>query len=614
LTTRTDDMPANVPGIDTPGKDLGQDLLAPSDIDDGARVLPPRGPVIMIVDDEPTTIDVLQILLEDAGYEQFVTTTDAACALALIRETNPDLLLLDLVMPEVGGLEILRDLRADESMQRIPVVVLTSATDANTKLNALELGATDFLAKPVDPSELALRLRNTLAAKAYQDRLANYDRLTDLPNKTLFMKRLQGALERAARDRRSCAVLHMGLNRFGQINDTLGHEMGDRLLEQVAHRLDGITRRGEDDQPCTSEDPSVAHVSRFEGGEFVLCVPDLATVGQATKVANRLLGAFNAPFFIGGEQLIITLGIGIAVFPSDGQDTESLLKHARVATSHARRSGQSGFEYYSDEQNARSIEQLRLEHDLHKALERGELTLHYQPKFELASGRLAGAEALLRWHHPVLGLVPSATFIPLAEEIGLIVPIGYWILHTAYKQSLAWESGGLHKVRIAVNMSSVQFRESQLLARFHAAVQTRHLDTSRLTLEITESMLIDQLEDTIGILEQLRAMGFKISLDDFGTGYSSLSHLKRLPIDELKIDRSFVVDAPQSEDDAAILRAIIGMAHGLRLPVVAEGIETDEQHTFLGELGCDQVQGFLLGKPMPAEDFLARFRPNGTAS
>jgi diguanylate cyclase (GGDEF)-like protein len=562
---------------------------------------------IMIVDDEPTTIEVLQILLEDAGYERFITTCDSTQAVRLASESNPDLLLLDLVMPEVDGLQILREIRADGELCHTPVVVLTSATDAATKLNALELGATDFLGKPVDPSELALRLRNTLAAKAYQDRLANYDRLTDLPNKGLFMKRLGSALERASRDGRSCAVLHIGINRIGKINDTLGHEMGDRLLEQVAHRLDKLTRRDNSTQ-ALAEDTGVSHVARFEGGEFVLCIPTLPTLGYASKVAKRLLDAFEAPFLINAEKLLVNLSIGISIFPSDGRNNETLLKHARIATSHAKRVGKSGVEFYSKELNARSVEQLRIEHDLHGALERDELLLHYQPKFNLRSGEMEGAEALLRWQHPTMGLISPAQFIPIAEETGLIVPFGYWVLKTAYRQSLAWEAEGIPKVRVAVNVSSVQFRESNLLARLRNSALTGDLDTDRLTLEITESMVIDHLEETVNTLSQLREMGFKVSLDDFGTGYSSLSRLKRLPIDELKIDRSFIVDVPDSKDDAAILNAVIVMAHGLGLTVVTEGIETPEQRDFLRELDCDLVQGFLLGKPMTAEDFTARFK------
>ncbi len=565
-------------------------------------------PTIMMVDDEPTTLAVLQVLLEDAGYNRFVMTCESDRAVELAQAEHPDLLLLDLVMPEVGGLEILQAMRDDDKLCHTPVIVLTSSTDSETKLTALELGATDFLAKPVDPSELAVRLRNTLAAKAHRDRLANFDRVTELPNKIHFMKRASYALERAQRDDRRCALVHIDLNRFEQINDALGHDTGDQLLEQVARRLDLCVRVGDEAQDL-GERTFDGNLSRLDGTEFVLCLPNLPTLGSASKVARRIVEGFQSPFTIAERKLFVTLSIGISVFPSDGTNIDLLLRHAKVAADHARRNGREEVQYYSKEFNTSSSQQLVLEHDLYKVLENDELVLHYQPKIDARSGALSSAEALMRWHHPEFGVVAPNVFIPIAEETGLIVTMGYWAIIRASNQSVAWESEGLPKLRVAVNVSAIQFRDRNMLEKLHYAVRNGELDPSRVCLEVTESVLIDHLEDAIDTLTKIRSMGFAISLDDFGTGYSSLGHLKRLPIDELKIDRSFVKDAPECSDDVAILGAIVAMAHGLGLSVVAEGVETQEQEDVIRRLGCDYIQGFKTGAPMPASAFTVRFAP-----
>jgi diguanylate cyclase (GGDEF)-like protein len=561
-----------------------------------------KASTIMMVDDEPTTLEVLEEFLRGEGYRNFVTTTDSRNALDLVRGEKPDVLLLDLMMPHVAGLEILGAMRAADELERVPVIILTSSLDAGTKLEALELGATDFLGKPVDPSELALRLRNTLAAKAYRDRLAHYDDLTGLPNRRSFLERLERSVRRAREEARSCCVFQVGLDRFKQINDTLGPAVGDALLRAVAVRLERIVRPGDlVGVPAGTE----GTLSRIAGDEFSLCLTGLEPIERAARIAQRIVAAVAEPYSVEGKELFVTSSIGIARFPDDGEVLETLLRNASTAMSHAKQEGANTFRFYSPSLNAESAERLALESRLRRAVERGELRLHYQPKVDIRTGRVVGAEALLRWQHPELGLVPPDRFIPIAEESGLMAPLGEWALHAACRQAKAWEAAGLPLVRMSVNVSSVQFRSNALLGLVRGALEASGLEPQRLVLELTESVLMENPESAAQTLNQIVRMGPGVSIDDFGTGYSSLGYLKRFPIDELKIDRSFVKGVPHDGDDAAIVSAIIGMAHALGLSVVAEGVETEEQLEFLEERGCEGFQGFLFSRPVPAEEWEA---------
>lgn len=572
-----------------------------------------RNATVMMVDDEPTTIEILQAFLEDEGYRHFVTTNQSTQALELLAHENPDVVLLDLKMPEVTGFDILTAVRRHTSFRYIPVIVLTSSDDSETKLAALQLGATDFLAKPVDPSELALRLRNTLAAKAYQDRLTYYDMLTGLPNRRMFMDRLVWSLQHAKRHDKSAAVLHVDLDRFKQINDTLGHRVGDSLLHGVGQRLVQCVRAIDTVKALNVQD-SQTSLSRFGGDEFTILLPDLARAEDAAHVARRILTALEEPFYIEAHEIFVTPSIGIAVFADDGEDAETLLKHADIAMYHAKQHGRNTYEFYSRKMNVRSLERLELENQLRRALERDELRLFYQPKVNIRTGQIIGAEALLRWHHPERGMVSPGEFIPLAEETGLIVLLGEWVLTTACKQNKAWQAAGLGCTRIAINVSMRQFDEGKFLQTVHEVLHSSGLDPQYLTLELTESMLMGNAKENVNMLHRLKEMGVKLSIDDFGTGYSSLSYLKQFPLDELKVDRSFVSEIQPEVDDAPLVTAIIAMAHGLGLTVVAEGVETECQLAFLRNRGCDEYQGYLCSKPVPEGEFatlLARSRPMG---
>lgn len=564
-----------------------------------------KGSVIMMVDDEPTTLDVLELFLQGEGYVKLVKTTDSTHALERVRSEKPDVLLLDLMMPHVSGLDLLTAIRGDEDLERLPVIILTSSTESETKLRALELGATDFLAKPVDPSELALRLRNTLAAKSYQDHLTYYDGLTGLPNRRLFLECLDRSLGRAGAAS-GYAVLRLTVDRFEQINEALGHRVGNALIGEVAARFErGMN--SVDDLDLLGPNGGSSPLSHGGGDEFLVCVAGGSTVNRAARLARRLLVALAPPFRIEGHDLSVTASIGIALSPKDGDEAETLIAHAGIAMVRARRGGGNDYHYYSSEFKAESMERLRLENDLRKAAGRDELSVHYQPKFDLRTGKPVGAEALMRWSHPELGLVPPTRFIPIAEESGVIESLGDWMIAAVCRQSREWRAAGGDPLPVAVNVSIRQFRTGRLPHTIRSCLGENGLSGYDLVLEVTESLLIEDPDRTVEMLHEIKDLGVRISVDDFGTGYSSLSYLKRLPLDELKIDRAFVSAIPDDADGVAIVGAIIAMAHSLGLVVVAEGIENDAQRTFLAERGCDLGQGFLLGRPLPPREWALRF-------
>ncbi len=555
---------------------------------------------IMMVDDEPTTIEILEMFLRSEGYERFVHTSDPTEAIGLARNARPDVLLLDVMMPEVSGLELLQTIRNDEDLQYLPVIILTSATEPETKLQALELGATDLLAKPVDPSELSLRLRNTLAAKTYQDRLAYYDRLTGLPNRRLFTDRLERTLQRARSREIDCALLHLNLDRFKKVNDALGHHVGDALLQAVAARIEQSIRPG--DFVGVPELPEIHDpLSRVGGDEFSVLLPGAGSVEGASRAAARLLESLADPFQVEEHELFVNASVGIALFPTDGEDITTLMANADTAMSHAKKRGRNCFQFYEASQNSESAKRLNLESQLHRAIDRKELVLHYQPKADVATDRITGVEALMRWDHPELGLVGPDQFIPIAEETGLITALGEWALRTACEQNRAWQEAGLEPISIAVNVSAKQFENEAFVDVIQRALQQSGMDPRHLILELTESVIMANPTQTATMLDAIKAMGARTSVDDFGTGYSSLSSLSRFPIDELKIDQSFVSNLPGDENDAAIANAIVLMGHSLGLTVVAEGVETVEQLAFLAGRACDTYQGYLRCKPIPPE-------------
>ncbi|MBI2311398.1 MAG: EAL domain-containing protein [Betaproteobacteria bacterium] len=438
-------------------------------------------------------------------------------------------------------------------------------------------------------------------AKRYEaqlERQANYDTLTDLPNRNLLNDRLRQALIYAERHQRVVVVAFVDLDHFKFINDSLGHHTGDRLLAAAAERLRSCLR-GTDT------------VARPGGDEFVLVLSDHENVESVSGLAQRILDAISRPFVVEGRELFTTCSIGLSVFPPDGNNPETLMKNADAAMFRAKEQGRNTFRFFTAELNARINERVSMESKLRNALEAGEFSLHYQPQLDLLSGGIVGVEALIRWHHPELGMVPPSRFIPLAEETGLIVPIGEWVLRTACAQNKAWQDAGLPLLHVSVNLSARQFRQQDLTRSIRQVLQDTRLDPRYLELELTESLVMHNAEEFVTTLRELKALGLRLSIDDFGTGYSSLSYLKRFPIDRLKIDQSFVRDIGSDPDDAAIAQAVITLGHSLNLRVIAEGVETEEQLGFLRARGCDEIQGYLFSKPLPAEEIRTRLAAAG---
>ncbi len=440
-------------------------------------------------------------------------------------------------------------------------------------------------------------------AEAQVQFLAYYDGLTNLPNRVLFKEHLSQALAYSQRNERLMAVLFLDLDRFKQINDTFGHSLGDMLLKSVADRL----RRGLRISDCLARQSLCeleTSVGRFGGDEFTVLVPDISSPEAAGKIAQRVLELISEPFELDNQEVFATASIGISIHPFDGTTAELLLKNADAAMYAAKDEGRNAYQFYSAAMHAKSFEKLSLENDLRKAIGREEFELHYQPKLGVRSGEVVGAEALIRWRHPTKGLLGPSEFIPLAEETGLIMPIGEWVLQTVCTQSKAWMKAGFGSIPLAVNLSCIQFRQRNLLKSISRVLEAMRMDPKYLELEITESTIMQNEEDAGRTLRDLKSMGIKISVDDFGTGYSSLSYLKRFTLDSLKIDRSFIKDLINDPDDRAITLAIIAMAHSLGLKVIAEGVETQLHYALLRDHGCDEVQGYLFSPPLPAETFI----------
>lgn len=551
---------------------------------------------VLLIEDKPADVRRVRLLLEEAGQKGFEIhhAANLQQAKELLSVQVIDVILLDLTLPDSEGLSTVKYLQRIDYIT--PIVILTEDNDELTALEAVEYGVQDYLVKWVGDGHLIARsLRYAIERKNVEQHLtylAQYDKLTGLANRELFQDRLNRALIRAERNNRMVGLMFLDLDRFKEINDSLGHLAGDELLIEVSKRL------GE----CTRETDTIA---RLGGDEFTVIVEGIHTANEAAAIAEKILEAMLPPFNLDGQEVFVTTSIGLTVFPTDAKDANGLLKNADTAMYRAKAQGRNKYQFYSAEMNESSHQRLRLESQLRKALQRDEFSLLYQPKIDMLTGRIIGAEALLRWHNKELGIVSPAEFIPLAEDTGLIIPIGEWVLRTACRQIREWHDQGLPLVRIAVNLSARQFRQGNLAAMIGLILDHEGLTPDCLPLEITESLLMDDVEESSRALNELKAMGLEIYLDDFGTGYSSLSYLKKFPIDGLKIDRSFVMDIPEDADDMALAEAIVAMSHALRLNVVAEGIETKKQLVFLKELGCEEAQGYFFSKPVSAEEFKA---------
>ncbi len=449
-------------------------------------------------------------------------------------------------------------------------------------------------------------VRDATDRKQFENRiydLAFFDPLTGLPNRSSFGSELDDIIGTRRSSEAHFAILFVDLDRFKRINDTMGHSVGDQLLQAVAERLSNCTRAEDGMSRVKANEDTAVRLARLGGDEFVILLRDVASAQDAASVATRVINALGEPLVCESHQFVVTPSIGIALYPQDGSTRDELLMNADTAMYKAKAAGRNNYKFYSETMKVRSLQRLDTEIELRRAMDRGDFELYFQPKVALSSWQIVGAEALLRWHHASRGWVPPTEFIAIAEESGLILPLGSWVIDNACERLQQWTEDGLGGLTLSVNVSSKQVYSDGLLVTVTNALRKHRVDPRRLELEITEGMLMRDIEQTIDTLGKLRAMGVRLSVDDFGTGYSSLSYLKKFPIDILKIDRSFVQDLHTDPDDAAICAAVLAMAQQLGLDVVAEGVELEEQLTFLRRHGCDLIQGYLFSKPLAAADF-----------
>jgi len=555
---------------------------------------------VLVVDDDRSTRSALRYALELNGFVVDEADTGAA-AIELLARRDPDLVLLDAVMPGADGFATCTRLKEMPQGKDIPVLMITSLDDRHSIERAFAAGASDYITKPLHLNVVVQRVRRTIDAsrsERHVRHLAYTDTLTGLPNRTHFQEHLQKQLEQAHAQQKLLAVLFLDLDRFKFVNDTLGHEIGDRLLKTVGRRIAHSVRAGD----C---------VARLGGDEFTVVLENLSSASVAAAVAKKIATDLADPYVMDGHDIFVTASIGIALYPRDGANMSTLLRHADTAMYRAKHSKHS-FAFYEDAMETNASEHLRLESDLRHAIERDEFELHYQPEIDARSGTLVAAEALVRWRHPTRGLLGPNEFIPIAEETGLILPIGAWVLNAACAQLKAWRAGG-HGLRIAVNFSGQQLQDEQIASTVEHVIEAQGVTADDLIVELTESVWMDRQGEAIDNLYRLKRLGVRLAIDDFGTGYSSLAYLKRMPVDILKVDRSFVTDLASSEatadtdTDIAIVRGIVALAHNLDLQVVAEGVETQAQHDLLSAMGCDLIQGYLISKPLPADEFAPRF-------
>ncbi len=558
---------------------------------------------ILVIEDERTIRINLLKLLSLEGF-QVIGAENGSRGVELAQTHQPDLIICDILMPELDGYEVLKALQQDTITTTIPFIFLTAKADHADWRQAMNMGADDYLTKPFSRSELleaiATRLqkqenltqKHTLQLKQAQDQLdhlLHYNHLTNLPNRLILQEEFTQQLAKKNK-RPQIPILSIGLEKLHRINSTLGDASGDLLLQAVAERL----------QKYVGTQDIVAHLG---AAQFAILLRTSHHRLEVAQTAQILIDTFSTPFLVGVHEIVLTAKIGIAFYGRDGRDLDTLIKHASIAREDAKKPGKKPYQFYIASIGAKSQEALLLELELNHALEREEFELYYQPKVNPQTGRIQGAEALIRWYHPTRGLISPGEFVPMAEKTGFIIPLGEWVLKTACTQAKVWQDAGLSPLRIAVNLSGHQFNQPNLSGLVIDTLKETGLDPSYLELEITESALMCNPEGAIATLGELKAIGIQISIDDFGTGYSSLSYLRQFPFDTLKLDRSFVSQVTKDEKNAAITTAILQMARSLNLKVVAEGVETASELAFLHSHQCDEIQGYWFSPPLSAKTF-----------
>lgn len=568
---------------------------------------------ILVIEDDSNVRSLILKLLQAEGFDA-ISAEDGRVGIKLATIHEPDLIICDIMMPECDGYEVLSQIRHNSTTATIPFIFLSAKSERDDLRQGMDLGADDYLTKPFKRAELLGAVSARLAKQASLtqpyvtemkraaqtlSQLAYRDPLTNLPNRILLHHQFHEAIAQAmrtdqtatARTSPQVAVFCINLNRFKAINTNLGYANGDLLLRLVAERLEqsAETYRGT--------------AARLGGDEFSLLLNNVTDKEQAATTAKNVLKTLTEPYNLEGHYVQMQVSIGIALYPSDSENPDRLLNQADTAMRHVKAKGSGGYQFYAHEMDAIATERQQMESKLNEGLKHQEFLLYYQPQVNLITGRIIGAEALLRWNHPELGLISPDKFIAIAEETGLIIPIGEWVLQTACAQAKAWQSSKQLPIEISVNLSARQFRQENLVETIAETLQKTGLKPESLVLELTETSVMENVESTIQTLKELKERGVRISIDDFGTGYSSLNYLKRFPIDKLKIDQSFVREITTDPNDAAIAKAIIAMAQSLQLKVIAEGVETEAQSSFLRQSGCHAMQGYLFSPPVPPTTF-----------
>tara|TARA_R110002110_G_scaffold245617_4_gene462061 strand:+ start:52596 stop:54374 length:1779 start_codon:yes stop_codon:yes gene_type:complete len=579
---------------------------------------------ILVSDDDQIVRMLTRQCLEAEGMV-VIEASNGHEALDMFVRERPDLVFLDVEMPGMSGLEVCRRIREMPQGETIPIMIVTGSDDRESIDQGFDAGATQYKTKPVNWSLLGRDVHYMLRAsqafnslKRQEDRLrylAYYDPLTNLPNRRSFNEQLVRILKRSQRRNSFAALMFIDLDHFKRINDSIGHGRGDRLLVEIAKRLtlelredDAINFFADDDDDADDQDSST-EIARLGGDEFTVVLSDVPDTAHVETIARRILDSLSQPIALQSHNPVVTPSIGIAIYPTDGEDPDSLIRNADTAMYVAKAEGRACFRFYNEEMNAKAVEQLKMEEELRHGMQNGELELRYQPQIEVSTGNVVSLEALVRWKHPIRGMVSPAEFIPVAERTGQIIELGEWVMSQVARDCLYWDTLGLPQFRVCVNISPLQFNQTGLSQFVRGFIEKSRMLPHRLELELTEGAIMTDAEANIVKLQELKALGLDLAVDDFGTGYSSLSYLKRFPIDTLKIDQSFVADLG-SADGAAIIDAILALSRTLKLRVIAEGIETIEQMRYLVDMKCDLLQGFYLSMPVYPEEVPNLLRQN----
>ena len=548
-------------------------------------------PIVVLADDDPSIRLMVRHVLESENYE-IVEAEDGLDAIKAVEKKHPALVLLDAVMPGLDGFTTCQQIK-ERGHVDVPVIMLTGLDDDASVERAYEVGAIDYITKPIKWAVLKHRVRSivkSVMAERKIQRLEYRDTLTQLPNRLLFIDRLEQAIVRAERHRESVALMVIDIDDFKLVNDSFGHEAGDKLIKAVADLLYRSMRRADT-------------VARLGGDEFAIIIEDVDGEDDAISIADNLTTILEHNVRLDDQETFTSASVGIAMFPGDGPDASTLLKNADTAMFRAKEQGRRCFQFYKAEMSVNAMERLELENSIRQAIENNEMVIHYQPTIDIHNNEISGVEALLRWQHPDKGIITPEDFLQVAIESGLIVPIGEWMIQTICHQLRVWKDAGMDNQNISINLTEKQFKDQNLLATFKMAMAEYDIEGSELTIEVTEKTLVSSEGEIEEILNKLHEMGVKISVDDFGIGFASLTNLKDLPIDIVKIDAAFIAGVPDNEQDVAVVNAIAGLTRGLKMKLLAEGVENERQLDMLKGLGCQFAQGFYWSKALPADQY-----------